>query len=79
MRALPQVFNVVNSSKQLPPDFYRSKAMPMGLLMALTLYLNNTSYLFLTVRSSSRRQCCAICDCLSLCPATLVPSRLHSR
>ncbi|GAB4823501.1 hypothetical protein N2152v2_010547 [Parachlorella kessleri] len=43
------VFGLVKSEKQLPDDFYRTKALPIGFLMALSFYLSNVVYLYLTV------------------------------
>ncbi|GAB4823502.1 hypothetical protein N2152v2_010548 [Parachlorella kessleri] len=44
-----RVFGLVRADRQLPPRFYRSSALPVGLLMAANFCLANTVYLYLTV------------------------------
>ncbi len=48
--SLLQVFKVVKVEKELTPDFYWKRIMPVGLFMAFTLYFGNLAYLYLTVR-----------------------------
>ena len=59
-----QVFGLVKSEKQLPDDFYRTKALPIGFLMALSFYLSNVVYLYLTVSLPAPSTCFT---CLPFC------------
>jgi hypothetical protein len=68
--SLLQVFDIVKADKQLPPDFFLTKALPVGLFMALTLYLSNIAYLYLTVRCRIEHLC-AFVGSLSLRLQTL--------